>query len=128
MLRIVRWTIRFSGTTTPLSPLTVYADNANQTVYIDANDITRTMRASAARVYNLHPQKDAASLQLWSAHSYKVGAACILHGSGYTEAEIKFLLRWKSNTFMMYLRNLTILSRDHTRTLDRAAAVPNFVR
>jgi len=50
----------------------------------------------------------------------------ILHAMGYTALQLKFLLHWKSDTFMMYLRNLTILSHEHTHTLDKAAAMPHF--
>jgi hypothetical protein len=45
----------------------------------------------------------------------------------FSSTDIKFLLRWKSEAFMAYLRNLSFLSRRHADAIDRAAAIPNFV-
>ena len=41
--------------------------------------------------------------------------------------DIKWLLRWLSDAFMAYLRNIAILATRHTRALDKAAAMPNYV-
>ena len=94
--------------------------------FITATDIEKTMRASAARVYNLHPIKDKVALQKWSAHSLRVGACVILHTMGHTESQIQWLLRWRSLAFMLYLRNVAILADQHHQTLDKAAAMPHF--
>jgi hypothetical protein len=115
--------------TTPLGIFSASNSVPRDTRLIISRDIEHAMRHVASKVYNLNPKdpKDRVSLQLWSAHSLRVGAACILHGSGFTESQIKFLLRWKSNTFMMYLRKLSILSNQQNRALDTAAAMPNFI-
>ena len=70
--------------------------------------------------------KDKAVLQLWSAHSLRVGACVILHTMGFTGTQIKFLLRWKSDTFMMYLRNVALLSDQQDEAIDKAAALPDL--
>lgn len=85
------------------------------------------MRSIAAHVYSLDPVKHKKELQLWSAHSFRVGACTLLHAMGYTGTEIKFLLRWRSDTFMDYLRNMTILSERHAETIDKASVMPNLV-
>jgi len=41
---------------------------------------------------------------------------------------IKFLPRWKSDTFLMYLRNLATVSRQHVESVDTVAAMNNFLR
>ena len=51
----------------------------------------------------------------------------ILHALGFTETQIKFLLRWRSNAFMMYLRNSAILANHQNEVLDRAMAMPHFL-
>jgi hypothetical protein len=51
----------------------------------------------------------------------------VLHASGYNGDQIKFLLRWRSQAFMVYLRNLAITADQHNRTLDKADAMPNFL-
>jgi hypothetical protein len=45
---------------------------------------------------------------------------------GFTATQIQFMLRWKSNAFMMYLRNLNVLSEEQNTAVDRAAAMPHF--
>jgi hypothetical protein len=108
-------------------PLAIYANDNCSVRLIVARDIEQVMRSAAAAVYNLDPTKHAKELQRWSAHSYRVGACCLLHGLGYNEHQIKFLLRWRSNAFMVYLRNLMILSNQHVRDIDKADAIPHFV-
>jgi hypothetical protein len=49
----------------------------------------------------------------------------ILHSSlGFTELQIKFLLRWRSNAIMTYLRNLAVLAEKQTQAFDAADAMP----
>lgn len=111
-----------------LTPLSVYRANDTAPVsLITDRDIEQSMRSTASAVYGLDPIKHKKELQRWSSHSYRVGAAVILHGNGYNGPQIKFLLRWKSDTFMMYLRNLKILAIEHYMSLDKADAMPHFV-
>jgi hypothetical protein len=85
------------------------------------------MRETACRLYQLDPFKDKAALQLWSAHSLRVGACVILHTMGFTESQIKWILRWRSNAFMVYLRNTAVLARQHVDVMDAAFAKPHFL-
>ena len=126
MLNIIRRFVSLRGYD-EYTPLGIYQDDAGQTRFITANETKSTMRATAAAVYHLDPKKHKKDLQRWSAHSYRVGACVILHAMGYTAPQIKFLLRWKSDTFLMYLRNLAIMAIQHHQTLDKAAAMPHFV-
>ena len=72
-------------------------------------------------------KKNKAQLALWSSHSLRVGACTTLYSQGFTEMEIKSLLRWKSNAFMTYLRNLAVTSRRHNIAMNDANEIPNFV-
>ena len=126
MLRIIKRFVTIRGPLDFETPLAIFRTKQGVTQFITSVEIETTMRATAAAIYNLDPKKHKADLQRWSAHSYRVGACVILHAMGYTGPQIQFLLRWKSMTFLMYLRNLTIIADTHHRTLDKAAAMPHF--
>lgn len=128
MLPIVQRFIRICGAGDVTTPLALYKNGSgHQPRFITSVDIEKAMREVASRVYNLDPKKDKAALQLWSAHSLRVGACVILHAMGFTETQIKWLLRWSSDAFMVYLRNTAILADRHHQTLDKAAAMPHFI-
>ena len=50
-----------------------------------------------------------------------------LHGMGFDTRSIKFMCRWKSDSFERYLRDLSMVCELHTRSFDKAAAMPHFV-
>ena len=128
MLRILHRFARLRGLQDIQTPLAVYKNKDGEpTKFITAKDIEQVMRHAAARVYGLDPVKDSKALQLWSAHSLRVGACVILHAMGWTDTQIQWLLRWRSNAFMVYLRNVAIMSTQHHQTLDTAEAMPNFL-
>jgi hypothetical protein len=127
MLRIIARFERLVGIHDVCTPLALYK-NKGETIpkFITASEIEATMRHTAAVVYKLDPVKDKKILQKWSAHSLRVGACVILHAMGCTESQIQWLLRWRSNAFMVYLRNVAILSTLHHQIIDEAAAMPHF--
>jgi hypothetical protein len=79
--------------------------------------------------YNLQfrPCKAQKAISLWSSHSLRVGACATLYSKGFSKMEIKYLLRWKSNAFMQYLRNLAVTSRRHNLAIKETSKVPKFV-
>lgn len=119
-VRLVGW----QDTTTPLSVYQQYGSTAIRIV--TAGEIETTMRRLAATSYNIDPRSQKSKLRLWSAHSLRVGACVILHGMNFTESQIKHLLRWRSDAFMMYLRNLHQLSSAQNEAVTDAANIPNF--
>jgi hypothetical protein len=94
---------------------------------VTSTDIDKVMRNTASRVYNLDPIRHKSELQRWSSHSLRVGACTILHSVGFNNTQIKWLLRWRSDAFMTYLRNLAVNSRHHVLAMDQAAAMPQFL-
>ena len=62
-----------------------------------------------------------AALQKWSCHFLRVGACVLLHTMGLTEPHFTWILHWKSNAFMVYLRNIANLSDKHSYTFNMAA-------
>ena len=109
-------------------PLSVYKTSTGEIQNITTADIKQALRHAASKAYNLDPIKNAKELQLWSAHSLRVGACATLYAKGFSEMEIKFLLRWKSNTLLMtYLRNLAVTSRRHNEAMNDVSEIPNFL-
>jgi hypothetical protein len=129
MLRIIRRFIHLQGANDTQTPLAIYQSGSpnKPTKLITAPDIEAAMRRIAARVYQLDPVKDKQTLQKWSAHSLRVGACVILHSLGMSIAQIKFLLRWRSDAFMVYLRNTAILSNSQNALFNEADAMPHFL-
>ena len=108
-----------------VTPLTVYWDPRSATVkLITGNAIETFIRRLASAVYKLDPVTHAEELQRWSSHSYRVGACVALHAMGFSTLDIQWLLRWRSTAFMVYLRNIAILSVRQYRALDRSKALP----
>ncbi|KAI2514099.1 hypothetical protein MHU86_483 [Fragilaria crotonensis] len=111
----------------PVQPLSVYRGTDGIPYNITTVDIDNILRQAAAKVYNLDPATHRATLQLWSSHSLRVGACTLLYSQGFSEMEIKYLLRWKSNAFMTYLRNLAVTSRRQNEAVNDISEIPNFV-
>jgi hypothetical protein len=107
------------------TPLSVYWSYRTSSVkLITADEIERFMRQLACHVYHLHPDHDAKDVSKWSSHSLRVGACVALHAMGFSALDIQWILRWRSTAFMVYLRNVAILSMRQNRALDRASALP----
>jgi hypothetical protein len=129
MRRIIARFIRLRGVSDFQTPLGVYESDSvsKPTKLITAPDIEGAMRRVASRVYNLDPVKDQEQLRKWSAHSLRVGACVIIHSMGMSTAQIKFLLRWRSDAFMVYLRNTATLANRHNDIFNAADAMPLFL-
>ena len=57
----------------------------------------------ARAVYDI---SDLEELKRWSPHSIRVGAAVCLHIAGKDGPYIQIWLHWRSNTFLVFLRNM----------------------
>jgi hypothetical protein len=117
-LRILkRWTDFSLG---PNFPLAVFSDtglSSGKPVLICSTHIKASLQHAATEVYGI---TDPAALSRFSAHSIRVGACVALHAAGIQQQDIKFALRWKSDSFYNYLRNLPCQSA------RMASAVINF--
>jgi hypothetical protein len=108
-------------------PLSIYRNLTNGNLQLlTANDIESVMQSLAIEVYNLHPVRHKDDIARFSAHSLRVGACTILQASGFAAHEIKFLLRWKSEAFMDYLRNLAITAERQNTAVADADDMPEF--
>ncbi|KAI2502459.1 hypothetical protein MHU86_12035 [Fragilaria crotonensis] len=111
----------------PNLPLSIYRHSNGSIYNITSADVETGIRNAASKLFNLDPIANRAELQMWSSHSLRVGACTTLYAMGFHEMEIKHLLRWKSNAFMTYLRNLAVTSRRHNEALNDASCIPNFL-
>jgi hypothetical protein len=107
-------------------PLSVYRADDGATRLITAAEIETTMRKLASITYNIAPASP--ELTKWSAHSLRVGACCLLQAAGFSHSQIQWLLRWRSMAFIMYLRNMAILSDRQNKALsDLGDEMPNYL-
>lgn len=103
-------------------PLGAYRDPVLGTRLIIADDIETHMRSVAAKVLNLDPVKDKDDLARWSSHSLRVGACQVLYALGFHAFEIQMLLRWKSDSFMKYLRDIAWVARKQADAMTTIAS------
>jgi hypothetical protein len=127
ILRILRRFIALVGWNYEI-PLCVFAED-NTPRLITSNYIEAALRETAALVYNIDPTTAAgkARLSKWSSHSFRVGACVILHALGFNAEQIKQLLRWRSMSFMKYLRNLGFLAMKQNKAISEVGEMPNFI-
>ena len=85
---------------------------------ITASAITRVLRECAARILKVDMADEV--LKLYTPHSLRIGACVLLYEKGKSAVFIKDRLRWKSDTFMDYLRDTTIVARQHAAALLQA--------
>jgi len=93
-------------------PIAVFFDD-KEVSCIHHTLVESTLRATAQQVYKIKSTK---TLSLFSSHSIRVGACVLLHSLQQDPLFIQFRLRWRSLSFMNYLRNT-----------PRIAALHNFV-
>jgi hypothetical protein len=94
----------------------IYYDFATkQCKQITSKQIAIFMHMVASKVVGLatsHPD-----LNKWSCHSLHFTAANLLHRVQYSDSFIKNRLRWRSNTFLMYLHNTFYTAETHTKAI-----------
>ena len=109
------------------TPISIYWDaTARVAKLVTGDDIETFMRYIAAKVYHLDPKTSSDALSRWSSHSLRVGACVLLHAMDFQPLDIQWLLRWRSMAFMIYLRNVAVLSQRQFRAFDRATATPHL--
>ena len=85
-----------------------------EVVHFDDSNINKVLREAAGEVYNI---TDPEELKKFTAHSSRVGACVLLHAAGKDPEYIKYRLRWRSDSWKVYLRNVTALAVQHLQAL-----------
>jgi hypothetical protein len=91
-------------------------ESGNKTIFITDALTTKFLRKAACAAHNIPPKSK--SLSLWSTHSIRVTAANLLHRAKFSDSFIQNRLRWKSNSFLMYLRNTFYAADAHTKGMN----------
>lgn len=107
----------------PNIPLAIYRTH-QETVHTISKDLVDTQLKQLAKT--THNVTDKRTLAKFSSHSFRVGACVILQSQGFTPDQIKLLLRWESDSYRVYLRNLLALSLHQNRAINDASAMPSY--
>ena len=99
-------------------PIAVYRDNNGKVRYISDKDVEKVLR-DAAKV--VHKITSASDLAKWSCHSIRVGACVRLQQLGKPAHFIQSRLRWRSEAWRDYLRNLPELADVHNEVIAELA-------
>ena len=108
-VRIVQRSLRLH---TPRDePIAVFTNNARQRRFITAKGVATQFQTAAHHAHNI--AKSDKHLQQWTTHSIRVTAANLLHRERFADSFIQKRLRWKSRSFLMYLRNTIYAADEH---------------
>jgi hypothetical protein len=66
------------------------------------------------------------TLEVWSVHSLRVRACVIILSMGMSTTQITSPLRWRSDAFMVDLRNTAIIATSQNATFIEADATPHL--
>ena len=123
LLHICARFIRLVGADVTDRPLAIYKDATGTVRNITSDDVKHKMRQLATKVYNITNKEE---LSKWSSHSLRVGACCILWAKGHSAEFIQRVLRWKSESWKDYVRDLLVHSQQHNETMADVWEVPIF--
>ena len=101
-------------------PIAVFSEIKNgktKVCFIDDVHIKEILQEAASTVYDIKCKKE---LSAFTSHSIRVGACVLLHSQNVSSEDIKFRLRWRSDTFRMYLRNILQLAEKHKDAIAKA--------
>jgi len=82
---------------------------------IHSGTIRRCLRRLAKSCYGITKAED---LALYTSHSIRVGACVALHIAGKATEFIQSALRWRSDAFKMYLRNVVVIAQQRVTALN----------
>ena len=95
-------------------PLGVYKNASGKTNYFTSKHMENLLQRAAIADHDL---TDSAEISLYTSHSLRVWAAALLNHYGCMGPYIQIRLRWKSETFLSYLRNTHAIADKHSAVL-----------
>ena len=100
----------------PDQPLAVYKrfPGSLQPKWIVQSSVDCLLKLAANVCYDLTP----AELGKYLSHSVRVRASVILNTAGFSKMDIMSCLRWKSDAYKVYLRNINVLVAKHTQAMS----------
>jgi hypothetical protein len=128
---VAHWTIilerfaRLVGLTEKQRPLAIYHDyDKKKTLNICSDDSKRLMQNTVHLEYGI---TDIKKLGRWTNHSICVEMACLLQSQGKAGDYIQRALRWCSETWKIYTRNLWSESIDLSNTMTNKMETINVL-
>lgn len=107
---------RLVGLEDKTRPLAIYYDYAKGKVLNICSDDSKSILQNIVRLeYGITDPKE---LSKWTNHSIRVGMACILQSQGKSGDYIQRALRWCSESWKLYTRNLWSESIDLSNTMS----------
>ena len=95
-------------------PIAVFSDQ-DVPQHLHHTLIEHHIRSAVRNVYNIRSET---TLKLFGCHSVRVGACVLLHAAERDPLFIQFLLRWRSNSFLVYLRNTPRIAAIHNNLVN----------
>ena len=103
-------------------PIAIYLHTkTKQPRYLTSTMVTAELRTLAVEVHGLKDKKD---IDRFSSHSLRVGACCIYFAAGYNPAFIQRALRWKSDAWRVYVRDLLCTAHRIVVAMNKADTMP----
>ena len=120
-IRIVQRYIRLKNIIITDEPLSIFSNTrTKRNSNITAGDAADLIKLLAKACFD----ETDVELQKYSCHSLRVGACCSLYAAGLDESRIKKLLRWKSDTWMDYVRDMIVSTIEHNMALNSVDDMP----
>jgi hypothetical protein len=114
---------RLVGLDNKQRPLAIYYDyDKKKTMNICSDDSKSLMQNTVRLEYGITDIKE---LSKWTNHSIRVGMACLLQSQGKAGDYIQRALRWCSETWKLYTRNLWSESIDLSNTMTNEMETTN---
>ncbi len=101
----------------PNTPLAVFNNSTCHSQFLDDFHVTYKLQQIARSVYNITNPDD---LTRFSSHSIKVGACVLLHETNQSPDFMKACLCWRSDAYLMYLRNTEKLAMLHNKAVHES--------
>ena len=98
-------------------PIAIFRDKNGMVKLIDNKHVENILKTLAQKTYNI---TDESELKRFTTHSIRVGACVVLHENNSSGEFIKLRLRWRSDAFLVYLRNTIKLAELHNEASNNS--------
>jgi hypothetical protein len=103
------------GAVTSADPMAIFVNPKGLPQYIADTQVNAYLQKVAKAVYKI---TDPIELARWTCHSIRVGACVTLFNQHKNESFIMFQLRWRSNSWKVYIRDSPHLSEAHIQAFN----------
>ena len=115
--------IQLRGSSCRDQPIAIYHNKAGDTRLITADIVNTLLRDLAVATHDLTKPEE---IQKFSTHSFRVGACCLLFACGYPPEFIQRVLRWNSDAWKTYVRDLIVTAITHNLAMLQAYTMPQL--